>query len=62
MENSLKVDCLKTSLPEIRNFIWGRLEDVSLPESEKNLIVLAIDEVCANLIVHSNKLNPRKFN
>jgi serine/threonine-protein kinase RsbW len=60
MENSLKVGCLKASLPEIRNFIWGRLEYVLLPDSEKNLIVLAIDEVCANLIVHSNKSNPKK--
>ena len=54
MKESIRVSCQKANLRAVREFSWQMLESVKLPDTEKNLIVLAIDEVCANLIVHSH--------
>ena len=61
MTENIKVSCQKHNLKLVRDFVWQALEEVSLPEAEKNLIVLAIDEVCTNLLVHSHQCNPEQF-
>lgn len=55
-----KASCSKNKLGEIRSFIKQVLDDHQVPELEKNTIVLAVDEVCANLIIHSHHCNPRE--
>lgn len=60
MVYKFKVSCSKNKLGEIRSFIKRVLDDHQVPEMEKNTIVLAVDEVCANLIIHSHNCNPRE--
>ncbi len=60
MEYRFKVSCSKNKLGEIREFIKQVLDTHKVPELEKNTIVLAVDEVCANLIIHSHNCNPRE--
>jgi serine/threonine-protein kinase RsbW len=58
MEYQFKVPCNKKKLIEIRDFINKVLENLGIPEIEKNSMVLAVDEVCANLMIHSHNCNP----
>lgn len=57
MDDHLKVSCSIDNLKVIRAFVNKRLQELSVPELEINMIVLAVDEICANLIIHSNKEN-----
>ncbi len=58
MEYRFKVSCSKNRLGDIRQFIKKVLEKHKVSDLEKNTIVLAVDEVCANLIIHSHNCNP----
>lgn len=55
-----KINCAKTNLKQIRSFVSDVLSKYRLSEPEANLIVLAIDEVCTNMIVHSHQCNPEE--
>ncbi|HXA01755.1 MAG TPA: ATP-binding protein [Cytophagaceae bacterium] len=57
MDKNIKVSCSTKNLKEIRDFVSDTLVEYSVPEMEINMMVLAIDEVCANLIIHSNHCN-----
>lgn len=52
-----KFFCSRDNLKGIREFVKGVLLNYSLSEVEINQIVLAVDEVCTNLIVHSHHCN-----
>lgn len=54
MNFSLKVYCEKTRLKDIREFVATKLQAYTYNDLEINQMVLAVDEVCANLIIHSN--------
>ena len=54
MNFNLKVYCDKTRLKDIREFVTSRLQAYTYDDLEINQMVLAVDEVCANLIIHSN--------
>lgn len=56
MEKSIKVSCEVSNLKSIRHFVESNLNPLLSP-TDVNLIVLAVDEVCANLIIHSNNCN-----
>lgn len=58
MEYSCKVPCVKDKLKEIRKFINDSLHNHGLSDLDISTLVLAIDEVCANLIIHSHQCNP----
>jgi len=58
MQHNLKISCSTDRLLEIRNFIAEILTSYSYPETEAHKLILAVDEVCANLIIHSNNCNP----
>lgn len=58
MEYRFKVPCSKSKLGDIREFLQQVLSENSIPEVTVNTLVLAVDEVCANLIIHSHKCNP----
>ena len=60
MQYKLSIGCNKSNLLKIRNFVSEALEGVQLKEVESYKIVLAVDEVCANMIIHSNQCNPTK--
>lgn len=55
-----KVRCNKEKLKEIREFVNKVLQNYSLPEIEINKLVLAVDEICANLMIHSHNCNPKE--
>ena len=60
MTNSITIACSKANLITVRGFINKSLKEIGLRTTDLNLIVLAIDEVCANLIIHSNGCNENK--
>lgn len=53
-----KFFCSRENLKGIRDFVNSVLRNYSLSEVEINQMVTAVDEVCANLIIHSHKCNP----
>jgi serine/threonine-protein kinase RsbW len=57
MRFNLKVYCEKTHLKDIRQFITEKLKAYVHDDLEINRMVLAVDEICANLIIHSNYCN-----
>ncbi len=58
MRDELKIYCEKSKLSELRHFLSDILLDTKLSEINKNQIILAVEEVCANLIIHSHACNP----
>jgi serine/threonine-protein kinase RsbW len=58
MIHHYKVSCQRDNLKLIREFVNVVLRNLSLTEIEVNQLVLAVDEVCANLIIHSHHCNP----
>jgi serine/threonine-protein kinase RsbW len=61
MEHSFKISCSKDNLKEVRRYVNNVLTNYPISDSEKNLITLAVDEVCANLIIHTHKCDPNEF-
>lgn len=61
MNNSIRVNCTKKNLKLIRDFVMEYLNAYALSDIMTNQIVLAVDEICANLIIHANLENPDKF-
>ncbi|MCG8389009.1 MAG: ATP-binding protein [Cytophagales bacterium] len=59
MKYSYKVPCKKEKLRDIRSFVKEVLDKHGIPEIDVSTIVLAIDEVCANLIIHGHACNPK---
>jgi len=58
MKYSYKVPCKKERLRDIRSFVKEVLEKLGLSDIDVSTLVLAIDEVCANLMIHSHQCNP----
>lgn len=59
MKSELTINCEKSKLLELRLFLTSVLCDTRLTEIKKNQVILAVEEVCANLIIHSHKCNPQ---
>ena len=59
MNHELIIPCSKNSLKDIRQFVESTLTGFCVPEMEISMIVLAVDEICANRIIHSNKNNDK---
>lgn len=59
MEHRLNIACQTSALSELRTFLQQALIGVSLTEIEKHQVTLAVEEVCANLIIHSHGCNPQ---
>ena len=60
MDNKLKVSCRKEKLKDVRLFVETLLQAHQIPEVEAGEMVLAVDEVCANLMIHSHNCDPKK--
>ena len=50
----MTISCTKDNLPKIRKFVSSVLQENGVGEIEAHKIILAVDEVCANLIIHAN--------
>lgn len=59
MENKIQIACRTTALSELRNFLNQTLLPSKLNENELNQVTLAVEEVCANLIIHSHQCNEK---
>lgn len=57
MKHHLTISCKKDNLSVIRKFVGDSLDVYSISDIEKHKLILAIDEVCANLIIHANECN-----
>ena len=57
MKNKLQISCNRQNLKNVRELIARSLDGTKLSGVEINSLVLAVDEVCANVIIHSNKCN-----
>jgi serine/threonine-protein kinase RsbW len=60
MNNKITVSCSKKNLKQIRDFITEYMTAFMLSDILMNQIVLAVDEICANLIIHANQEDPSK--
>lgn len=60
MKVTYTTPCKKKYLAELRAFVKKQLAIYKLPELEANKIVLAIDEACANAIIHGNGCDENK--
>lgn len=59
MKHELKLYCEKSRLSELRLFLTKVLNKTNLSEITQNQLILAVEEVCANLIIHSHGCNPQ---
>ncbi|WP_111670867.1 ATP-binding protein [Algoriphagus litoralis] len=61
MKHRLNIACQTSALSELRTFLQRSMVGVSLSEIEKHQVTLAVEEVCANLIIHSHDCNPQDY-
>lgn len=59
MRHELKLYCEKSRLVELRTFLSTILGQSELSNITQNQLILAVEEVCANLIIHSHQCNPK---
>jgi serine/threonine-protein kinase RsbW len=58
MANQFKADCTKENLKSIRDFVKMVLKGSTLSDIEINQMMLAVDEICTNLIIHASNNLP----
>jgi serine/threonine-protein kinase RsbW len=58
MNYRYNIGCSLENLKGIRDFIRGSLEGQGLSDVTVNEIVLALDEMCSNLMIHAHHCNP----
>lgn len=58
MSYQYNIGCSLSNLKGIREFIRTSLKDQHVPEIELSAIVLALDEMCSNLMIHAHHCNP----
>lgn len=61
MNNAIRIRSNKNNLKVVRDFVSDFLSPLKLSEKELNQIILAVDEITANLIIHANKEDENKF-
>jgi serine/threonine-protein kinase RsbW len=61
MTNFIRVSCDRKNLKIIRAFVTETLAPVPLSAITLNQIILAVDEICANMIIHANQEDGSKF-
>ncbi len=58
MSYRYNIGCSLSNLKGIREFIRTSLKDHPISELELSAIILAIDEMCSNLMIHAHHCNP----
>ena len=54
MKAKVSISCSKDKLKQVRGFVAQMLEANQVPELQKSQVILAVDEACANAIIHGN--------
>ena len=57
MVQKIQIACRTTALSELRDFLNQTLMDSRMSDSDILQVTLAVEEVCANLIIHSHSCN-----
>ncbi len=52
--------CAKENLAQIRDFLKSNLSIKHVEDPTQNQIILAVDEICSNSIIHANQENNNK--
>lgn len=60
MRLNYTIPCSKEYLCEVRSFVRRNLAQANISETELNQVVLAVDEACANAIIHGNACDPSR--
>jgi len=60
MKYNFSIPCNKADLVNVRHFVKDTLSQTKLESDEIHLLTLAIDEACANAIIHGNDCNSEK--
>jgi serine/threonine-protein kinase RsbW len=58
MNYQYKVGCSIENLKGVRDFIRTSLKENGVPDLQISEMVLALDEMCSNLMIHSHQCNP----
>jgi len=61
MQNRLRINCSRENLQQVRDFVRGFLLTAQRSEMVVNQVVLAVDEVIANFIIHANGEDQSQF-
>jgi serine/threonine-protein kinase RsbW len=61
MKYHYNIGCSLNNLKGIRDFIRESLKTHGVSDVMMNDIVLAIDEMCSNLMIHAHQCNPEHF-
>lgn len=61
MNYKQKVGCNIENLKGVRDFIRTALKDNGVPDLQISELVLALDEMCSNLMIHSHRCNPEEL-
>ena len=60
MKYNLSIKADKQNLKKVRNFLGEVLTELQVSAIEANQLILVVDEILANLIIHSGKNNAKK--
>lgn len=60
MQLHFKTYCNKNNLQQVRDFVRKSLSDNGMKDPDAYMTVLAVDEICANLMIHSNSCDDKK--
>ena len=61
MKSTLRIACTRSHLEQVRGFVRNYLSSRQLSDITVNQVVLAIDEVVANFIIHANGEDENQF-
>lgn len=61
MKSVLRIACSRRHLQQVRDFVRTYLSTQHLPDITVNQVVLAVDEVVANFIIHANGEDENQF-
>ncbi|HTF81481.1 MAG TPA: ATP-binding protein [Cytophagales bacterium] len=61
MDNVFVIECKNKNLSKLRQYITNVLEQVPVDENTSFQLIMAIDELCANIIEHSKISQPDGF-
>ncbi len=60
MKYNISIKAEKKNLKKVRTFLENVFTQMQIPEVERNQLILVVDEILANLIIHSNKNDVQK--
>ncbi|MCH6199706.1 ATP-binding protein [Aquiflexum sp. LQ15W] len=61
MNSQLRLYCDTSQLSDLRQFLEAILNKTLLSDIEQHQVILAVEEVCANLIIHSHDCNSKEY-